>query len=221
MKKIALALSTIVVVGGMIFFTACTETDTTKPVITITNDDATHNVVTQFSSASYTDPGATATDDKDGVLTCTVSGAANMNLAGEYILTYTATDAEGNSTTAERTVTVDGAKYITSFTYMVTDYPDGGPVGTPFAETITLSSLENNRINFVRFADYDNGIAYGTISGTTITVPSQVVLCGSPQASRQFTGSGTFTNGFTQFTINYTEVTNSTTATGHSIYVKN
>jgi hypothetical protein len=223
MKKIALALSTLVVVGGMMFFTACTETDTTKPVITITNDDATHNVVTQFSAASYTDPGATATDDKDGVLTCTVSGAVNMNLAGEYILTYTATDGEGNSSTAERTVTVDGAKYIGSFTYTATDYPDGLPVGTPWQEHITASSITNNKINFERFADYDTGIAYGTISGTTITIPSQMVTCGSTGnvANRQFTGSGTFTNGFTQFTINYTEVTNGTTSTGHTIYVRN
>jgi hypothetical protein len=220
MKKLTVAMLSLVVVGGFFLTSGCGKDDITKPVITITNDDAAHNRVVQFSAANYTDPGATATDDVDGDIVPTVAGTVTMNLAGDYTLTYSATDKAGNKAEANRTVTVDGALYIASFTYTATDYPDGGVAGTPWAEPLTASSITNNRINFARFADYDNGIAYGTISGTTITIPTQVVHCGNPAADRQFSGSGTFTNGFTSFTINYTEVTNGTTATGHTIYTK-
>jgi hypothetical protein len=222
MKKIALIFVSVIMIAGMFTFTGCTKTDdTSAPVITLTTDDAAHNRVEQFSAATYTDPGATATDDVDKTVTVTVAGTVNMVSAGDYVLTYTATDKAGNKAEKTRTVTVDGAMYIDNFTYTATDYPDGGPVGTPWQETITSSTLTNNKINFQRFADYDNGIAYGTISGTTITIPTQMVNCGSPLANRQFSGSGSFTNNLTSITINYTEVTNSTTTTGHTTFVRN
>jgi hypothetical protein len=225
MKKIALIFASVIVVAGMFTISSCTKTDDTgAPVITLKTDDAAHNRVEQFSLASYTDPGYTVTDDVDKVedITVAVTGTVNMALAGDYILTYTATDKAGNKAEKNRTVTVDGAMYLDNFPYMVTDYPDGGSAGTPFTETLTASSITYNRINFVRFADYDNCPVYGTITGTTITIPTQTIVnAGTPPADRQFSGSGSFTNNFTQFTINYTEVTNSTTATGHSTYVKN
>ena len=222
MKKIAFIFASIIIIAGMFTISSCSKTeDTTKPVITITSNDAATNRVEQFKTATFTDPGATATDDEDKTVTVTVSGTVNMALAGNYILTYSATDKAGNKAEETRTVTVDGAIYVDNFTYTATDYPDGGPVGTPWQETLTSSTLTYNKINFQRFADYDNGIAYGTISGTTITIPTQMVTCGSPLADRQFSGSGTFTNNLTSITITYTEVTNGTTATGHTTFVRN
>ncbi|MEI6767179.1 MAG: immunoglobulin-like domain-containing protein [Bacteroidota bacterium] len=221
MKKVSILIATAAFIGGVFFVSSCKKDDTGNPVVSLKNDDAAHNRVTQFSAATYTDPGATATDDTDGNLTPTVSGSVNMGSAGEYTLTYTATDAAGNKTDAVRKVTVDGALYIASYTYTATDYPDGGVTGTPWQETITPSSVTNNKINFQRFADYNNGIAYGTIAGVVITIPTQTVTCGTTPVARQFSGSATFSSGFTSFTINYTEVTNGTTATGHTTYVKN
>lgn len=222
MKKIALGFAALFLLAGVLTFTGCQESDISAPVITVTNDDATHNRVEQFSAVTYTDPGATVVDDVDKDLVATAAGTVNMNSAGEYVITYTATDKALNVGNATRTVTVDGAMYLDNFTYMVTDYPDGGSARTPFAETLTSSLVTFNKINFVRFADYDNCPVYGTISGTTITIPQQTIInAGQTPADRQFTGSGTFTNNFTSFTINYTEVTNGTTATGHITYVKN
>jgi len=58
-----------------------------------------------------TDPGATATDDIDGDLTAAivVTGAVDTATEGLYTLTYTATDAAGNSANVSRVVTVNVA----------------------------------------------------------------------------------------------------------------
>jgi hypothetical protein len=57
---------------------------------------------------TFTDPGATATDDVDGDLTnhINVSGTVDTATAGDYTLTYSATDAAGNTGNVTRTVTV-------------------------------------------------------------------------------------------------------------------
>ena len=74
--------------------------DTTNPVVTVTGA----NPATVELGASYTDAGATATDL--AAVTVTTSGTVNTDAVGSYTLTYTATDASGNSATATRTVNV-------------------------------------------------------------------------------------------------------------------
>ena len=54
----------------------------------------------------FSDPGATATDDRDGAVAVRVSGSVDSDRAGEYTLTYSAADAAGNSASAARTVRV-------------------------------------------------------------------------------------------------------------------
>ncbi|MET0626560.1 MAG: PxKF domain-containing protein [Pyrinomonadaceae bacterium] len=81
---------------------------------TVTVNDATAPVVTLNGSAtmtvechtSFADPGATATDNCGGSPSVTVSGSVNVNVVGSYTLTYSATDASGNTGTATRTVNV-------------------------------------------------------------------------------------------------------------------
>jgi hypothetical protein len=223
MKKIALALSSLIVVGGMFFFTACTETDTTKPVVTVTSNTDAFNRVEQFSTTSYTDPGATASDDKDGVLTCTVTGAVNMNSAGEYNLTYTATDAEGNFGTADRTVTVDGGLFLNG-TYTAVDWVGAVQTAGNYTEYITPSSTVWNKVNFTKFGFYQNAAVYGTIAGTTITIPSQTVYCGlvPNDKNHTFSGSGTFTNSSPFiFTITFHDSSTDGEYDCHEVYTLN
>ena len=52
--------------------------------------------------STWTDAGATA----DGGETVTPSGTVDTSTVGTYTITYSATDAEGNTGTATRTVTV-------------------------------------------------------------------------------------------------------------------
>ncbi len=77
--------------------------DTIKPVITLTGSAA----VTVDWGSSYTDAGATATDNVDSSVTVNTSGTVNTAKPGSYTITYTATDAAGNvADSVTRTVTV-------------------------------------------------------------------------------------------------------------------
>ncbi len=192
--------------------------DVTAPAITITG--AENDAVEQFSSAIYFDAGATAYDAHDGSVSVHVTGSVNMNLANDYALVYTATDSAGNAATKTRTVKVDGAAFL-SGSYTVTDYTGSTSNGS-YPETITSTSGIHNRINFSKFAFYQNAAVYADVSGTTITVPTQTVYCGlAPNAmNHTFSGSGTYTNS-TTFTINYTDVSTSGTFSCHGDYVHN
>ena len=80
--------------------------DTTKPVITLTGAAT----ITLTVGDTWTDPGATATDDRDGDLTSAivVTGTVDTATAGTYPLTYDVTDAAGNAAaTVTRTITVE------------------------------------------------------------------------------------------------------------------
>jgi len=78
--------------------------DTAPPVITVTGD----NPVTVEKGSTYTDAGATASDNVDGDLTSdiVITGTVDTSVAGTYTLTYSVTDAAGNTGTATRTVNV-------------------------------------------------------------------------------------------------------------------
>ena len=82
------------------------EQDKEKPVIKL-NGSAT---VTIDLGDSFDDPGATATDNKDGNITNKIkkSGTVNTNRAGTYKITYTVEDSSGNKATITRTVIVKG-----------------------------------------------------------------------------------------------------------------
>ncbi|MAD98701.1 MAG: hypothetical protein CMB99_15365 [Flavobacteriaceae bacterium] len=78
--------------------------DDEDPVITITNGNVTHEAYT-----TYTDAGATVSDNCSASITNTVNNVpTNVSLLhpGIYTVVYTATDAGNNVVTATRTVTV-------------------------------------------------------------------------------------------------------------------
>ncbi len=80
--------------------------DNTKPVITIVGS----NPITIARGSSYTDAGATATDNKDGNITAriTVSGSVNTNSKGTYYINYDVSDSSGNkANTVIRTINVN------------------------------------------------------------------------------------------------------------------
>jgi hypothetical protein len=76
--------------------------DGTPPVITVLGD----NPATVTQDDSYTDVGATARDDVDGMVLVTTSGSVDTSTVGAYTLTYSAMDAIGNSVESTRTVNV-------------------------------------------------------------------------------------------------------------------
>lgn len=78
-----------------------TVADTIPPVITIHGTD-----VSLVTGMSYTDAGASASDEIDGEVAITTTGSVDTATAGVYTITYSAVDAAGNSAEATRTVTV-------------------------------------------------------------------------------------------------------------------
>jgi len=79
--------------------------DSTAPIITL-NGQA---IATVNLNSTYTDAGATATDNVDGDLTSSIvtTGVVNTSIEGNYIITYTVSDTSGNTTTATRQVIVE------------------------------------------------------------------------------------------------------------------
>ena len=79
--------------------------DQTAPTITILGD----NPVTIEAGSTYTDAGATATDNYNNDVTSsiTASSTVDSNTIGSYTVTYTVSDASGNQATAVRTVIVE------------------------------------------------------------------------------------------------------------------
>ena len=78
--------------------------DTTVPVITLTGEPT----VTTEVGATYTEQGATATDNYDTTLTVVVGGdTVDTSIVDTYTVTYNVSDASGNAATElTRTVTV-------------------------------------------------------------------------------------------------------------------
>ena len=79
--------------------------DQTAPTITILGD----NPATIEAGSTYTDAGATATDNYNNDVTSsiTASSTVDSNTIGSYTVTYTVSDASGNQATAVRTVIVE------------------------------------------------------------------------------------------------------------------
>ena len=81
--------------------------DTVAPVITLTGASA----LSLNLGDTYTEQGATASDDVDGDVTASIvigGDVVNTNIAGTYVVTYNVSDAAGNAATqVTRTVTVN------------------------------------------------------------------------------------------------------------------
>jgi hypothetical protein len=91
-----------VAVNQVVSFTTTIPPDTTPPVITL-NGSTTMNIV---QGASYIESGASCMDNRDSSCTVVVTGSVNTAVVGNYTITYRATDAAGNVSTADRTVNV-------------------------------------------------------------------------------------------------------------------
>lgn len=76
--------------------------DTEKPVITLLGN----NPDSVLLNTSWVDAGATATDNKDGIVTVQTFGSVDTAKVGVYIISYVAADKAGNKDSITRTVVV-------------------------------------------------------------------------------------------------------------------
>ena len=136
--------------------------DTTAPVVTVTGD----NPATVELGGTYADAGATAADASGDVTVVTSGDTVDPDTLGTYTITYTSTDASGNSGTASRTVNVvdSTAPVFTSSSTFVVNEGDTA-VGTATATDIqsvtftisgsVLAITSDGVITFVQPADYE------------------------------------------------------------------
>lgn len=151
-----------------LFLPGCKKEDTTLPIITLTGD----NPMLIVLNTATGDPGASAKDDKDGELVATSdwSSALNVNYAGTYTVTYTATDKSDNQATKSRVVIVRNDAYYLEGNYSFTEPPSS----TSWSQTISASKTTNNRIIFSKFANIsgNSGIYADVSSLVQVDIPS-------------------------------------------------
>ncbi len=224
MKKQILSITATLLIASAFVLTSCNKEDTNIPVITLKGNSS---VDVDFKG-TYSEQGATASDldgkDNESDISSSIvtSGTVNTSSAETFTVKYNVADEAGNSATeVSRTVNVKIKATHMAATYSVTDVVGG--TSLTYQETVTASSSDENKMLVSKFGFYDNAGVYINISGTNgtvVTVPSQTVVCGSPAATRQFSGDGTISKDGKTIIINYTEVTNGTTTTGVGTYTK-
>ncbi|MDA9359514.1 BspA family leucine-rich repeat surface protein, partial [Flavobacteriaceae bacterium] len=97
---------------------------------------------------TFTDPGATATDDVDGDLTSSISisGSVDTSTAGTYTISYNVSDAAGNAATVvQRTVIVSAASSI-SFVNGTCECPNATVGDTAVINGVTYTAVDDNSI---------------------------------------------------------------------------
>ena len=202
MKKIALVFASIVLIVGMCTISSCTKTNSTPPTVTLVGNAT----MTSSLNATFTDPGATAKDSKGTVITSidvTVVPAFNKDLVGDYVYTYSATDADGNKGTATRTVTVRNDAYNYTGVYnnvqnVVTG--DGVAAGTyQYNATLTPSSTQNNKVAITNFSGLGTPVVVNvTITNSAVSIATPYIFTGVQVG---YEGSVTSANGTVLATI--------------------
>ena len=147
--------------------------DTTAPIITLIGD----NPVTITEGDTYTDAGATATDNVDTTVTVITENSVDTSTVASYIVRYTAQDAAGNNATAvTRTVNVLAEAVEDTYTVSTNSgangsiSPESASVNQGSNTTFTLTPSANYEIDTVTGCD-------GSLSGNTYTTDAISSAC--------------------------------------------
>ncbi len=161
--------------------------DSIPPVISLLGDSTVSIVV----GSTYTEPGVTAIDDTDGVITSRVvkGGVVNTSVPGTYTLTYNVTDTAGNhAVQVMRTVVVTAVESIpitsTNVTISaenknVSVTPETIALGAPI--TVSVPSSETNAT--VSVAQLITATVTGNVTTSTLpqlNISAQTALGANP-----------------------------------------
>lgn len=134
--------------------------DETDPEITLKGTNPT--VISL--GGTYTEAGATASDNEDGDISSdiSISGTVNPNIVNEYSITYQVSDKAGNKTTLVRAVQVKANPLIGN--YNVT----GNPL-SPFQVEVQATSTYN-RMVVRKFNNFPSNVLFYINVGNTIAI---------------------------------------------------
>ena len=116
--------------------------DTTAPVLTLNGNS---QLAVEVNTTTYTELGASATDNVDGDLTSNIviSGTVDTNTLGTYFVNYTVSDSAGNTATATREVDV---VYIPPASSSSSSNSGGSNTGEVNV-VVPVSNSTNNNLN--------------------------------------------------------------------------
>ncbi|MDD5699946.1 MAG: DUF5011 domain-containing protein [Candidatus Nanoarchaeia archaeon] len=162
--------------------------DTTAPVITI-NGASTVSIVV---GSTYTDAGATATDNYDVSVNVIATNNVNSNVIGTYTVTYAATDSSGNQATpVTRTVNVISAADTTAPVITInganpvsvlirTTYVDAGATAIDNVDGVVPVTANTSNVNINVIGTYTVIYTATDSSGNTATATRTVNVVITP-----------------------------------------
>ena len=167
---------------------------TNYPVFHITGNEVVSIVK---GSGTFTDPGVTATEGTATIPVVT-TGSVNTDVEGLYTLTYTATNKDGFSSTAQRTVVVIPSAEVPGVDLSGSYAPVGGPASIGNATVTKVAPGVYHSTNI-----WGGGSAavipayFVSTDGVTITIPLQ----GSAYGQLKTTAPGTYSSGLITWSV--------------------
>lgn len=196
-----------VIVASVLVTTGCRKKDTNPPVLTLNGE----STMSLFVGESYTDPKASATDDRDGDISqdVRVEGMVSPLLAGEYKITYKVADDAGNEAIpVVRTVYVKHTNAFIAGDYTTSEACNFGNVDQ-YDASVVAATDDKVTVTLKNFGNYNTTVdltaALSGPSNQTITLSSNQVAAGLV-----YNGSGTVSPDGRTITINYSATQGST-----------
>lgn len=195
---------------GGTMLTSCKkdDADTIAPTITLNGN----STVYVQKGQPYSDAGAVGSDNVDGTITVTATGATTVNTAvvATYTITYSGKDKAGNAASEQKRIV-----YVVEFNNVLFDVHDvltstdtalNGPYD--YVATTTTSTSTNNKLTIANFGGLGTSVYFDctwagdkmTLNGSlTITVPGT-----STTATGAVTGTGTISGAnANKLSVNY------------------
>ena len=129
------------------------------PVVTLIGD----NPINLNVGDTFIDPGATAIDNEDGDISASIQLDSDIDtaVAGTYMVTYTVTDSDGNTSYAGRIVSVTGSN-IPPVVSLIGDNPISLNIGDTFTDpgAIAIDYEDGDISAFIQtYSDVDTAVA--------------------------------------------------------------
>lgn len=200
-------MKNIVFLSLLIFLSACFKKDKTPPQISLNGN----SVVFVPLGSNYIDQGATAEDNRDGIITKYIvkEGSVNTEICGQYLIQYSVKDASGNfAPQIKRTVYVTLFNYHLNSVFNTNQLNPDNTIGNYFI-SVNADEENNNIIYLANVFNYGQELNLtAELSGFTnqsINIPYQIL------ADTSYYGSGSINETGGEMIFSITKVSSSFT----------